>query len=155
VLGVRRARGQKGGCTQFASHLASSHLSHTAAFAFVLTAPHSCVHCAAPCTADGPVNRFWFDGTSSYPKGMNITDLWEQVSACDHSAILDRIIELEIVERPGWSTRAHPMPLAVSRDPHVRSLALALDINHSLTCPTSSNPPAHTCSTCSISCAGV
>ena len=30
-------------------------------------------------TRYGPVNRFWFDGTSSFPQGGNITDLWVQV----------------------------------------------------------------------------
>ena len=27
----------------------------------------------------GPVNRFWFDGTSSHPAGTNMTDLWGRV----------------------------------------------------------------------------
>lgn len=30
-------------------------------------------------TEYGPVNRFWFDGTKSVPKGTNINDLWQQV----------------------------------------------------------------------------
>lgn len=27
----------------------------------------------------GPVNRFWFDGTTNAPKGTNMTKLWEDV----------------------------------------------------------------------------
>lgn len=30
-------------------------------------------------TEYGPVNRFWFDGTSSVPKGTDMTDLWQRV----------------------------------------------------------------------------
>lgn len=30
-------------------------------------------------TEYGPVNRFWFDGTSSMPAGTNKTELWNQV----------------------------------------------------------------------------
>ena len=30
-------------------------------------------------TRYGPVNRFWFDRTSSFPQGGNKTDLWDQV----------------------------------------------------------------------------
>jgi hypothetical protein len=30
-------------------------------------------------TKYGPVNRFWFDGTTGYPAGMSLTDLWDQV----------------------------------------------------------------------------
>jgi hypothetical protein len=27
----------------------------------------------------GPVNRFWFDGTTAAPAGTNMTDLWIRV----------------------------------------------------------------------------
>ena len=27
----------------------------------------------------GPVNRFWFDGTTAAPVGINMSELWEQV----------------------------------------------------------------------------
>lgn len=30
-------------------------------------------------TEYGPVNRFWFDGTSNHPKGLNVDDLWDRV----------------------------------------------------------------------------
>ena len=30
-------------------------------------------------TQYGPVNRFWFDGTTGYPADTNVTDLWERV----------------------------------------------------------------------------
>ena len=30
-------------------------------------------------TEYGPVNRLWFDGTTSYPSGMNKTELWVQI----------------------------------------------------------------------------
>lgn len=30
-------------------------------------------------TQYGPVNRFWFDGTQGFPKGTNITHLWQRV----------------------------------------------------------------------------
>jgi len=30
-------------------------------------------------TQYGPVNRFWFDGTTGFPKGLNVTLLWERV----------------------------------------------------------------------------
>ena len=32
-------------------------------------------------TTYGPVNRFWFDGTSDLPAGTNVTDLWRRVYA--------------------------------------------------------------------------
>ena len=30
-------------------------------------------------TEYGPVNRFWFDGTKSVPKGTDLDELWKQV----------------------------------------------------------------------------
>jgi len=65
-------------------------------------------------TQYGPVNRFWFDGTTGYPPSLNLTDLWarvyEEIRTTSPSTIISSYRGDVCATTGSLYTRAGPAP---------------------------------------------